>query len=53
MKKTFDAVEFQRERRAELSRKLAKMTPEEAIEYFRKSVKPMKKKDTKSSRHRT
>ncbi len=36
MKKTFDAVEFQRKRRAELSRKFEKMTPKEVIEYLKK-----------------
>ncbi len=44
-KKTFDAVQFMREQRKRLSKKLSKMTREEIIEYFRKkkledSVKP-------------
>jgi hypothetical protein len=43
--KTFDAVAFMRQQRDELSEKLAKMTKEEILEYFRKrkaqtSVKP-------------
>jgi len=45
IKKTFDAVKFMREQRQRLSEKLAKMTKEEIIEYFKKkknenSVKP-------------
>ncbi len=36
MKKTFDAVKFQRKRRAELSHKFEKMTPKEVIEYLKK-----------------
>jgi c-di-AMP phosphodiesterase-like protein len=43
--KTFDAVKFMRAQREKLSEKLAKMSKEEIIEYFRKkklenSVKP-------------
>ena len=34
--KTFDAVAFMREQREKLSEKLAKMTPTEIVEYFRK-----------------
>ena len=34
--KTFDAVKFMRQQRDELSEKLAKMTKEEILEYFRK-----------------
>jgi hypothetical protein len=46
MKKPFDAVKFQRERRTQLSRKLAAMSPEEILKYFRSrrsSAKPTKK----------
>jgi S-adenosylmethionine:diacylglycerol 3-amino-3-carboxypropyl transferase len=43
--KTFDAVRFMRQQRDRLSEKLAKMTKEEILEYFRKrkagtTVKP-------------
>ncbi len=43
--KEFDAVNFMREQRNKLSKKLAKMSKEEIIEYFKKrknktSVKP-------------
>jgi hypothetical protein len=43
--KTFDAVKFMRQQRDKLSEKLAKMTKEEILEYFRKrktqtSIKP-------------
>ena len=43
--KTFDAVKFMRQQRDKLSGKLAKMTKEEILEYFRKrktkmSIKP-------------
>lgn len=34
--KTFDAVKFMRQQRNKLSEKLAKMTKEEILEYFRK-----------------
>ena len=34
--KTFGAVKFMRQQRDELSEKLAKMTKEEILEYFRK-----------------
>lgn len=34
--KTFDAVAFMRQQRDILSEKLAKMTKEEILEYFRK-----------------
>lgn len=33
--KTFDAVEFMRQQRDRLSEKLAKMTKEEILEYFK------------------
>lgn len=50
MKKTFDAVEFQRKRRAELSRKFEKMTPKEVIEYLKKHpVRP--RRVPKGARH--
>jgi len=51
MKKAFDAVKFQRERRTALSKKLEGMTPKEAIEFLRKSVPPITKKHSKT-RHR-
>jgi S-adenosylmethionine:diacylglycerol 3-amino-3-carboxypropyl transferase len=35
-KETFDAVKFMRQQRDKLSEKLAKMTKEEILEYFRK-----------------
>ena len=43
--KTFDAVKFMRQERDKLSEKLAKMTKEEILEYFKKrktqtTVKP-------------
>ncbi len=43
--KTFDAVKFMRQQRDKLSEKLAKMTKEEILEYFKKrktqtTVKP-------------
>jgi len=43
--KPFDAVKFQRERRTQLSKKFAAMSPEEILEYFksRGSTKPVKK----------
>ncbi|GHT34825.1 hypothetical protein FACS189434_11650 [Bacteroidia bacterium] len=34
--KTFDAVQFMRERRQQLSEKLSKMSKPEIVEYFRK-----------------
>jgi len=34
--KTFDAVSFMRQQRDKLSEKLAKMTKEEILEYFKK-----------------
>ncbi len=50
MKKTFDAVKFQRERRAELSRKFEGMTPKEIIEYLRRhAIQP--RKIAKRARH--
>lgn len=33
--KTFDAVKFMREQRDKLSKKLAKMTKEEILDYFK------------------
>jgi hypothetical protein len=35
-KKTFDAVKFMRQQRDKLSKKLAKMSNEEILEYFKK-----------------
>lgn len=45
MRKEFDAVEFMRIQRNELSKKLSKMTKTEIVEYFKnkrleKGVKP-------------
>ena len=40
--KTFDAVKFMRQQRDKLSEKLAKMTKEEILEYFRKLKKQTK-----------
>lgn len=45
IEKTFDAVKFMRQQRDKLSDKLAKMTKEEILEYFKNrktqlSVKP-------------
>jgi c-di-AMP phosphodiesterase-like protein len=34
--KTFDAVKFMRQQRDKLSEKLAKMTKDEILEYFKK-----------------
>ena len=34
--KTFDAVQFMREQRDKLSKKLSKMTKEEILEYFKR-----------------
>ena len=34
--KTFDAVKFMRQQRDKLSKKLAKMSKEEILEYFKK-----------------
>ena len=50
MKKTFDAVEFQRKRRAELSRKFEKMTPKEIMEYLKRHSIPSRKIE-KGARH--
>ncbi len=36
IEKTFDAVKFMRQQRDKLSDKLAKMTKEEILEYFKK-----------------
>ncbi|MBZ9786816.1 hypothetical protein LB456_05035 [Psychroflexus sp. CAK57W] len=36
IEKTFDAVKFMRQRRDKLSEKLAKMTKEEILEYYKK-----------------
>jgi hypothetical protein len=46
IKKTFDAVKFQREQRQRLSEKLANMTKEEIVEYFKK-----KKAETSAKPH--
>ena len=35
-KKTFDAVEFMRKRRDEISKEIEGMTPQQEIEYFKK-----------------
>jgi len=36
IEKTFDAVQFMRQQREILSKKLSKMTKEEILEYFKK-----------------
>jgi hypothetical protein len=36
--KTFDAVAFMRKRRAEISKQIEKMTPEQEIAYFKKEA---------------
>ena len=36
VKKKFDAVKFQREVRAKISREIMDMTPEQILEYFNK-----------------
>lgn len=46
MSKKFDAVEFQRKRRTELSKKLSGMTPEEIVGYFKSKSKIYKKSKT-------
>lgn len=51
MNKEFDSVKFQRERRAKLSEKLAKMKPNEIVEYFKKSIPPALKTKKKKTRH--
>jgi hypothetical protein len=43
-KKTFDAVEFMRRRREEISKDIEGMTPKEEIEYFRKKAAQFHKK---------
>ena len=45
IKKTFDAVKFQRDQRQRLAEKLANMSKEEIVEFFKKkkaesSIKP-------------
>lgn len=42
-KKTFDAVEFMRRRREEISEHIEGMTPKEEIEYFKKKAKEFNK----------
>ena len=40
MKKSFDSVKFQRERRTRLSAKLADMSPKEMVKYFQTMPSP-------------
>lgn len=47
MTKAFDSVEFQRERRVELSKKLAKMSKEEILKYFKSRGYSTKRKKVK------
>jgi hypothetical protein len=44
-KKTFDAVEFMRQRREEISKDIEGMTPKEEIEYFKKKAAEFNKRD--------
>ncbi len=37
-KKTFDAVDFMRKRREEISKEIEGMTPKQEIEYFKKKA---------------
>ena len=51
IEKTFDAVKFMRQQRDKLSDKLAQMTKEEILEYFKKrktqtTIKPCAYSDT-------
>jgi len=45
--KGFDAVTFQRKQRDELSKKLASMTKEEIVAYFKKEKAEKRKKSAK------
>jgi hypothetical protein len=42
VKKKFDAVEFMRLRREQISKDIEKMTPKEEIEYFKKKASELK-----------
>ena len=42
--KTFDAVEFMRKKRDEISRQIEGLTPEQEIEFFKKGAQKLKKK---------
>ncbi len=44
MPKKFDSVKFQRGRRAEISKKIAKMSPEEIVTYFKSQTPPLPSK---------
>ena len=44
-KKTFDAVEFMRRRREEISKDIEGMTPKEEIDYFKKKAAEFNKRD--------
>ena len=39
VKKKFDAVKFQREIRAKISKEIMDMTPDQILEYFNKKLK--------------
>ena len=43
-KKTFDAVDFMRRRRDEISKEIEEMTPKAEIEYFKKKAAEFNKK---------
>ena len=54
MKKTFDAVTFQRERRKTLSAKLAKMSPEQIVKYFQSmEMTPRRRVRSRATAHNT
>jgi len=44
-KKTFDAVEFMRQRREQISKDIEGMTPKEEIEYFKTKAAEFNKRD--------
>lgn len=44
-KKTFDAVEFMRRRREQISKEIEGMTPKEEIEYFKKKAAEFKEQN--------
>ncbi|UXE66477.1 MAG: hypothetical protein KA713_18820 [Chryseotalea sp. WA131a] len=44
-KKTFDAVEFMRQRREEISKDIEGMTPKEEIDYFKRKAAEFNKRD--------
>ena len=48
-KKTFDAVEFMRQRREQISKDIGGMTPKEEIEYFKMKAAEFNKRDKRVS----